>query len=74
MIDRLSVCVCVVIIGVELEIVTTCKHLGIVVDESLSFKSHIEKPLSKLKMKLFVFLEKQVLFFPTSLELLRYLC
>lgn len=66
MIDRPSVCVCVVIItykitkistahGVELEIVTTCKHLGIVVDERLSFKSHIEKLVSKLKMKLFFF-------------------
>lgn len=30
--------------GVEIEMVTTYKYLGIIIDQNLSFKSHIEKP------------------------------
>ena len=44
--------------GVEIEMVTSYKYLGILIDENLSFKLHINKLVSKLKLKLsFFFLE-----------------
>ncbi len=42
--------------------VTTYKYLGIVIDENLPFKSHIEKLVSKLKMKLGFFFRNKSCF------------
>lgn len=37
--------------GVESEMVKTYKYLGVVIDQNLSFKPHIENLVSKLKLK-----------------------
>ena len=48
--------------GVETEMVTSYKYLGILIDENLSFKLHIDKLVSKLKLKLGCFFRNKSCF------------
>ena len=44
--------------GTTLERVTSYKYLGIWVDETLDFKSHVKQLTKKLRIKLFFFIQK----------------
>uniref|UniRef100_A0A669C6E9 ribonuclease H n=1 Tax=Oreochromis niloticus TaxID=8128 RepID=A0A669C6E9_ORENI len=48
--------------GTEIEMVTSYKYLGIIIDQNLSFKTHIQKLVSKLKLKLGYFFRNQSCF------------
>ena len=48
--------------GVEIEMVTSYKYLGVLTDENLSFKLHIDKRVSKLKFKLRFFFRNKSCF------------
>ena len=67
--------------GTEIERVNSYKYLGFIIDENLSFKLHIEKLVSKLKIKLgsffrnkscFLWQARKRLFTATFLPLLDY--
>lgn len=46
----------------EIEVVHVYKYLGVLIDDSLTFKLHVEKLVKKLRLKLTKF-SKQVVFF-----------
>ena len=48
--------------GIEIELVRSYKYLGILIDDNLSFKSHIDKLVSKLKLKLGFFFRNKSCF------------
>ena len=48
--------------GIEIELVKSYKYLGILIDDNLSFKCHIDKLVSKLKLKLGFFFRNKSCF------------